>query len=67
MAKERGKEWEEYDNAVRWITMTFFISIGVSIVLLYLAHPLAYLIQQGISKKSMDTVSLFIKKTIVLS
>ena len=64
MAKERGKEWEEYDNAVRWITITFLISIGVSIVLLYLAHPLAYLIQQGISKRSIDVVGLYIKKTI---
>ena len=64
MAKERGKEWEEYDNAVRWITMTFFISIAVSIVLLYLSHPIAYLIQQGISKKSLSVVIMYIKKTV---
>ena len=64
MAKERGKEWEEYDNAARWIIVTCAVSLLVSIVFLYLAHPLAYLIQQGVSKRSIEVVSLYIKKTV---
>ena len=27
MVKERGKEWEEYDKAVRWMATTFILSV----------------------------------------
>ena len=37
MAKERGKEWEEYDNAVRWMTITFAIAVVVTVVFMYIA------------------------------
>ena len=46
MAKERGKEWEEYDNAVRWMTTTFLIAIAVGIIFLYISQPLAFLMQK---------------------
>ena len=65
MAKERGKEWEEYDNAVRWMTLTFLISILVFIIFIYLSQPLAFLVQSGISKKSIAVVTKFIQKTLV--
>ncbi len=64
MAKERGKEWEEYDNAVRWMTITFIVSIAVTVALAYLAQPLAYLLQNGISKKSVEIVGRFLQKSI---
>ncbi|MCM1323104.1 MAG: type IV secretory system conjugative DNA transfer family protein [Acetobacter sp.] len=62
MAKERGKEWEEYDNAVRWMTITFFVAIGVTILLAYIAQPLAFLLQNGVSKKSVDIVGKFLQR-----
>lgn len=65
MVKERGKEWEEYDNAVRWMTITFFIALIVTAALAYLAQPLAFLVQKGISKESMDLVVRFVKKSLV--
>ena len=63
MAKERGKEWEEYDNAVRWMTMTFLIALIVTILFIYLAQPLAFLLQKGISKENVDIAMKFIKKS----
>lgn len=59
MAKERGEEWKEYDKAVRWMTITFFICLAVSIVLFISAMPLSYLVRHGVSKQSMDMVSKF--------
>ena len=64
MAKERGKEWEEYDNAVRWMAITSLVSIAVFIALIYLSQPIAYLIQEGISKESMFAVKKFLQATI---
>ena len=64
MAKERGKEWEEYDNAVQWMTITVFISLAVGIIFLYLSQPIAFLMQKGISKESMDTVIKFLQKSV---
>lgn len=64
MAKERGKEWEEYDNAVRWMVVTFIISVIVAMVLIYLSQPLAYLVQKGISKENVDVAVRFLKKSL---
>ena len=64
MVKERGKEWEEYDNAVRWMAVTFLIAIGVTVTLIYLSQPLAFLVQKGISKENVDIAVRFLKKTI---
>ncbi len=60
MAKERGEEWKEYDKAVRWMTITFFICLALAIVLFIFAMPLSYLVRHGISKNSMDMVSKFL-------
>lgn len=59
MAKERGEEWKEYDKAVRWMTITFFICLAISIALFVCAFPLAHLVRHGISKSSMDMISKF--------
>jgi len=64
MAKERGKEWEEYDNAVRWMTITFLVSIVVTVALAYLAQPLAFFVQKGVSKESAEVVGRFLKRAI---
>lgn len=56
---KRGEEWEEYDNAVRWMVITFLIAIGVTIVLALVAMPLGYLLGTGISKDSLSDVSRF--------
>ena len=63
MAKERGKEWEEYDNAVRWMTITFGISIAVTVILMYTAPILAFFMQNGVSKKSVEIGGIFLKKS----
>ncbi len=60
MTKERGEEWKEYDKAVRWMTITFFICLALAIVLFIFAMPLSYLVRHGISKNSMDMVSKFL-------
>ncbi len=60
MAKERGEEWKEYDKAVRWMTITFFICLALAIVLFIFAMPLSYLVRHGICKNSMDMVSKFL-------
>jgi len=59
MAKDRGEEWKEYDKAVRWMTITFFICLALSIILFIFAMPLSYLVRHGISKSSMDMVQKF--------
>ena len=63
MAKERGKEWEEYDNAVRRMTITFAIAVVVTVVFMYIAPIQAFLMQIGISKKSVEIAGLFLKKS----
>lgn len=58
--KERGVEWEEYDNAVKWMTMTLLITLVVTFILMVFSLPLAYLFEHGISKKTIATVKLFL-------
>lgn len=65
MAKDRGKEWEEYDNAVRWMATSFMIAVATTIVLAYLAEPLAILIQKGISKETVEIAKRYIKKAFI--
>lgn len=31
--EKKGEEWEEYNNAVQWMVMTFIITFLVTIVL----------------------------------
>lgn len=59
--QKRGEEWEEYDNAVQWMLMTFIITLLVTIALAIISMPLGYLIGNGISKDSLSEVSKFIQ------
>lgn len=58
--RERGVEWEEYDNAVKWMAMTMIITLVVTLILTVFSLPLAYLIEHGISKKTIASVKLFL-------
>lgn len=62
--EKKGAEWEEYNNAVKWMTMTVLLAFGVTILLAIIAMPLGYLIGSGISKSTIHDVSRFIQ-TIV--
>jgi len=57
--QKRGEEWEEYDHAVQWMSLTVIITLLVTIFLALLAMPLGYLIGNGISKASIDNVGKF--------
>ncbi len=58
--QKRGEEWEEYDNAVRWMVMTVLISVGITVALAIISMPLGYLIGSGISKDTLNDVGKFI-------
>ncbi len=58
--RERGVEWEEYDNAVKWMAMTMIITFGITLVLIIFSLPLAFLIEHGISKKTIASVTMFL-------
>ena len=47
-----GEEWEEYNNAVKWMALTVTISLAVTIILALISMPLGYLIGSGISQKT---------------
>ena len=57
--QKRGEEWEEYDNAVQWMSLTVIITLLVTIFLAVISMPLGYVIGNGISKESMDNVGKF--------
>jgi type IV secretory pathway TraG/TraD family ATPase VirD4 len=58
--KKRGEEWEEYDQAVQWMSLTVIITLIITILLSVIAMPLGYLIGNGISKGSIDNVGKFL-------
>ena len=58
--RERGVEWEEYDNAVKWMAVTMIITLVVTLLLTVFSLPLAYLIEHGISKKTIASVKMFL-------
>lgn len=58
--QKRGEEWEEYDNAVRWMLLTILFSLGITIFLAVVSMPLGYLIGSGISKDTLGDVGKFI-------
>ena len=57
--QKRGEEWEEYDHAVQWMSLTVIITLLVTIFLAVISMPLGYVIGNGISKESMDNVGKF--------
>lgn len=62
--EKKGAEWEEYNNAVKWMTMTVLLAFGVTILLAVIAMPLGYLIGSGISKATIHDVTRFIQTII---
>ncbi len=58
--EKRGEEWEEYDHAVQWMSLTVIITLLVTIFLAVISMPLGYIIGNGISKESMDNVGKFL-------
>jgi len=58
--QKRGEEWEEYDHAVQWMSLTVIITLLITILLAIVAMPLGYIIQNGISKEHMDNVAKFL-------
>lgn len=59
--EKKGEEWEEYNNAVQWMMLTFIITFLITIVLAIISMPLGYLIGSGISKDTLADVSKFMQ------
>ena len=57
--QKRGEEWEEYDHAVQWMSLTVIITLLVTIILAAISMPLGYLIGNGVSKESIENVGKF--------
>ncbi|MFI3242079.1 MAG: type IV secretory system conjugative DNA transfer family protein [Alphaproteobacteria bacterium] len=55
-----GEEWKEYNDAVRWATITVLISLAALIILSLVSMPLGYLIGNGISAKSLAESQKFL-------
>lgn len=62
--EKKGEEWEEYNSAVRWMALTFIITITATIILAIISMPLGYLIGSGISKNSLNDAVRFIKVVV---
>ena len=62
--EKKGEEWEEYNSAVKWMTVTVLLTFGITIILAIISMPLGYLIGSGISKQTINDVGRFIS-TIV--
>ncbi|MBP5216019.1 MAG: hypothetical protein J6039_05665, partial [Alphaproteobacteria bacterium] len=60
MSNERGEEWKEYDKAVKWMLITLFICIILSILFFIFCLPLSYIVGNGLSKSSTATVQKFL-------
>ena len=62
MAIDRsGSEWDEYNNAVKWVVLTIIITCALTAFLAVICMPLGYLIGSGISKDSLSVATRFIK------
>lgn len=59
--EKKGEEWEEYNNAVQWMVLTFIITFLITIVLAIVSMPLGFLIGSGISKDSLADVGKFMQ------
>lgn len=62
--EKKGEEWEEYNNAVKWMTITVLLSFGITLALAVVSLPLGYLIGSGISQKTLETAGRFIQTII---
>ncbi len=61
MSESRGEEWEEYDKAVKWMMVTFIVTLAVTIFFALFSLPLGYLIGAGVSKGSMAVTGQFLQ------
>ena len=61
MSESRGEEWEEYDKAVKWMMVTFIVTLAVTIFFALFSLPLGYLIGAGVSKESMAVTGQFLQ------
>ena len=59
--EKTGAEWEEYNNASKWMVTTIVISLVITIILGIISIPLGYLLGNGISKDSLNDVTKFIQ------
>ncbi len=59
--EKQGEEWEEYNNAVRWVLITFIITFLVTAALAIISMPLGYLIGSGVSKDTLSEVGKFLQ------
>lgn len=59
--EKKGEEWEEYNNAVKWMTITVLLSFGITLILAVTALPFGYLVGSGISQKTLETAGRFIQ------
>ena len=57
---KQGEEWEEYNNAVRWMALTFIFTFLITAFLAIISLPLGYLFMNGISPQSLDTAWRFL-------
>ena len=57
---KQGEEWEEYNNAVRWMALTFILTFLITAFLAIISLPLGYLFMNGISQQSLDTAWRFL-------
>ena len=56
-----GFQWDEYNNAVKWVVLTIIITCALTAFLAVICMPLGYLIGSGISKDSLSVATRFIK------
>ncbi len=54
-----GEEWKEYNDAVRWTTVSVLLFIASLIIFSLIALPLGYLIGEGFSQATLSQASKF--------
>lgn len=58
--EKKGEEWEEYNNAVRWMALTFIFTFLITAFLAVISLPLGHLLMKGISQQSLETAWNFL-------
>lgn len=53
--EKKGEEWEEYNNAVKWMALTIIFTLLATIILVVISLPLGHLLMKGISQQSLET------------
>lgn len=59
--EKKGEEWEEYNSAVKWMTITVVSAFGITFLLSIISMPLGFLIGSGISKATINDVGRFVQ------